>query len=365
MTAKGSTWHNGAVTLYRDRRTPDEITTTFSQLFLGIRLECAKCHHHPFEVWGQSDFYGLAAYFARIGHKGTGLSPPISGSEEMIFTADRGSVKHPLTGETLEPKPLFGKAPEIKPDDDPRDALAEWLLSPENHFFAEVQANRIWADLMGRGLVEPVDDIRDTNPPSNPALLKALGDEFRRLGFDQKKLLRTIMTSHVYELSSLPNERNVTDTRNYSRHYRQRLRAEVLLDAVCDITEVPENFPGMPPGSRAMEIWTHRVNSLFLDAFGRPDPNQDPPCERTPDTTVVQALHLMNAPNLHAKVTSDQGRCASWPPATRRRSRSWKKSTCWLITACLRAKSFKSANRSSPTARGTAGRRRKICYGRC
>lgn len=310
VTAKGSTWHNGAVTLYRDRRTPDEITTTFSQLFLGIRLECAKCHHHPFEVWGQSDFYGLAAYFARIGHKGTGLSPPISGSEEMIFTADRGSVTHPLTGETLEPKPLFGEAPEIKPGDDPRDALAEWLLLPENHFFAEVQANRVWADLMGRGVVEPVDDIRDTNPPSNPALLKALGDEFRRLGFDQKKLLRTIMTSHVYELSSLPNERNVTDTRNYSRHYRQRLRAEVLLDAVCDITEVPESFPGMPPGSRAMEIWTHRVNSLFLDAFGRPDPNQDPPCERTPDTTVVQALHLMNAPNLHAKVTSEQGRCA-------------------------------------------------------
>lgn len=310
VTAKGSTWRNGAVTLFRDRRTPDEITTIFSQLFLGIRLECAKCHHHPFEVWGQSDFYGLAAYFARIGHKGTGLSPPISGSEEMIFTADRGSVKHPLTGETLEPKPLFGNAPEIKPGDDPRDALAEWLLSAENHFFAEVQANRVWADLMGRGLVEPVDDIRATNPPSNPALLKALGDEFRRLGFDQKKLLRTIMTSHVYELSSLPNERNVTDTRNYSRHYRQRLRAEVLLDAVCDITEVPEEFPGMPPGSRAMQIWTHRVNSLFLDAFGRPDPNQDPPCERTPDTTVVQALHLMNAPNLHAKVINDQGRCA-------------------------------------------------------
>ncbi len=283
----------------------------------------------------------------------------------MIFTADRGSVQHPLTGETLEPKPLFGGRAEIKPGNDPREALAEWLLSPDNHFFAEVQANRLWGDLMGRGLVEPVDDIRDTNPPSNPALLKALGDEFRRLGFNQKKLLRTIMTSHAYELSSLPNERNVTDTRNYSRHYRQRLRAEALLDAVCDITDVPESFPGMPPGSRAMEIWTHRVNSLFLDAFGRPDPNQDPPCERTPDTTVVQALHLMNAPNLHAKVTSDQGRCPSWPPATRRRGRSWKKSTCWPITDRPRAKSFKSASRSSPTARATAGRRRKICSGRC
>ncbi|HEV7226168.1 MAG TPA: DUF1549 and DUF1553 domain-containing protein, partial [Pirellulales bacterium] len=310
VTAQGSTWRNGAVTLFRDRRTPDEITTTVSQLFLGIRLECAKCHHHPFEVWGQNDFYGLAAYFARIGHKGVGLSPPISGSEEMFFTAAKGSVEHPLSGETLAPKPLFGQAPEIKPGDDPREALADWMLSAENHFFAEVQANRLWADLMGRGLVDPVDDIRATNPASNQALLTALGAEFRRLGFDQKKLLRTIMTSHVYGLSSLPNERNVVDTRNYSRHYRQRLRAEVLLDAVCDITEVQEQFAGMPPGSRATEIWTHRVESLFLDAFGRPDANQDPPCERTPDTTVVQALHLMNAPNLHAKVTSDQGRCA-------------------------------------------------------
>src|SRR6185437_7972354 len=151
VTAQGSTWRNGAVTLFRDRRTPDEITTTVSQLFLGIRLECAKCHHHPFEVWGQHDFYGLAAYFARIGHKGVGLSPPISGSEEMFFTAAKGSVQHPLTGETLAPKPLFGQAPEIKPGDDPREALADWMLSAENHFFAEVQANRLWADLMGRG----------------------------------------------------------------------------------------------------------------------------------------------------------------------------------------------------------------------
>ena len=310
VTAQGSTWRNGAVVLFRDRREPDEITTTVSQLFLGIRLECAKCHHHPFEVWGQSDFYGFAAYFARIGHKGVSLSPPISGGEEMVFTADSGSVRHPLTGETLEPKPLFGEAPAIEPGEDPREALARWMLSPENHFFAEVQANRLWADLMGRGIVEPVDDIRGTNPASNQALLTALGAEFRRLGFDQKQLLRAIMTSHVYGLSSLPNERNVVDTRNYSRHYRQRLRAEVLLDAVCDITEVGESFAGMPPGSRATEIWTHRVDSLFLDAFGRPDANQDPPCERTPDATVVQALHLMNAPNLHAKVTSDQGRAA-------------------------------------------------------
>jgi hypothetical protein len=163
---------------------------------------------------------------------------------------------------------------------------------------------------MGRGIVDPVDDLRATNPPSNAPLLAALSHEFRRQGYDQKKLLRAIMTSQVYGLSSLPNDRNVADTRNYSRHYRQRLRAEVLLDAVCDITQVPEEFDAMPEGSRAAEIWTHRVSSLFLDSFGRPNPNEDPPCERTTDSTVVQILHLMNSPGLHAKVTSDAGRAA-------------------------------------------------------
>jgi hypothetical protein len=171
--------------------------------------------------------------------------------------------------------------------------------------------NRVWADLMGRGLVDPVDDLRATNPPSNGPLLDALAADFRKNGCDLKKLLRTILTSHVYGLSSRPTERNVGDLRNYSRHYRQRLRAEVLLDAVSDVTGVPETFSAMPPGSRALELWTFRSQSLFLDSFGRPDPNQDPPCERTTETTVVQALHLMNAPGVHAKVTSDTGRAAA------------------------------------------------------
>jgi hypothetical protein len=309
VTARGSTWRNGAVTLFRDRREPPEIVTAVSQLFLGIRLECAKCHHHPFEVWGQDDFYGLAAYFARIGHKGTGLSPPISGGEELVFAGQSGSVAHPLTGEELKPKPLFGSAGSA-PDADPREVLADWMLAPENRFFAKVAVNRMWADLMGRGLVEPVDDLRTTNPASNEALLTALADHFRQVGFDNKRLIRTIMTSYVYGLSSVPGDRNIADTRNYSRHYRQRLRAEVLLDAIGDVTEVPESFAALPPGSRATEIWSHRVESLFLDAFGRPDPNQDPPCERTSETTMVQTLHLMNAPNLHHKVTSDEGRAA-------------------------------------------------------
>ncbi|HVU89595.1 MAG TPA: DUF1549 and DUF1553 domain-containing protein [Pirellulales bacterium] len=310
ITAQGSTWRNGAVTVFRDRRSPDEITTLVSQLFLGTRLECAKCHHHPFEVWGQDDFYSLAAFFSRVGYKGTGLSPPISGGEEIVFTAESGSVTHPLTGETLAPRPLFGQARTPGPDDDPREIFADWMLADGKVFFSRVAVNRVWAELMGRGVVDPVDDLRATNPPSNPALLDCLADEFRRMKYDQKELLRLITGSYVYGLASLPSTGNVADTHNFSRHYRQRLEAEVLLDAIGDVTEVRESYAAMPPEARAVELWTHRIESLFLDAFGRPDANQDPPCERTGETTVVQALHLMNAPSLDRRLTGDTGRVA-------------------------------------------------------
>jgi hypothetical protein len=311
VTARGSTFEQGPATIFRDRREPEEIAPMVSQLFLGIRLECAKCHHHPFESWDQAQFYEFAAYFARIGRKGTGLSPPISGSEEMIYTAKSGAVKHPLTGNVLEPRALFGSAPvSDDPDADPRESLARWMIAQENPYFARVIVNRVWADIMGRGIVDPVDDLRATNPPSNGPLLDALADDFRRHGYDLKHLIGTILSSSAYALSSEPNNRNVADTRNFSRHYRQRLRAEVLLDAISDVTGVPDTFAAAPPGSRASAIWTHRTPSLFLDTFGRPDPNQDPPCERTSDTSVVQALHLMNAPDLHRKIVSDAGRAA-------------------------------------------------------
>ncbi len=310
LTARGSSFRDGPSVLYRDRREPEELATMMSQLFLGIRLDCARCHHHPFEVWSQSDFYEFAAYFARIGRKGTGLSPPISGSEEIVFTAAKGEVRHPLSGEVLPPQPLFGEAPATSPEEDPRQALAAWVTSADNPYFARVIVNRVWADLMGRGIVEPVDDLRATNPPSNEALLEGLSQSFRDDGYDLKKLIRHIMTSAVYGLSSAPSDRNAVDARNYSRHYRQRLRAEVLLDAVSEITGVPERFEAAPPRTRAAALWTVRGDSLFLDSFGRPDPNQDPPCERTTDTSVVQALHLMNAPDLHARITSDDGRAA-------------------------------------------------------
>jgi hypothetical protein len=220
----------------------------------------------------------------------------------------------------MSPRSLFGAAAKVTEERDPRAVLADWATSPKNPYFARVIVNRVWADLMGRGIVDPVDDIRDTNPPTNPALLDALAKDFVRNRYDLKKLIRAITTSHAYGLSSIPGRRNAHDVRNYSRHYRERLRAEVLLDAVSDVTGVEEAFSAVPPGSRAVEVWTARSPSLFLDSFGRPDPNQDPPCERTTDTSVVQALHLMNAENVSRKITSSSGRAAKWaasklPPA--------------------------------------------------
>lgn len=310
ITAQGGTWRNGAVTLYRDRRTPDEITTLVAQLFVGVRLDCAKCHQHPFEKWGQDDFYSFAAYFARLGRKGTGLSPPISGSEEFFFAGSSGTVTHPGTGQVMEPRPLWGEAAVSADVADPRRVLADWMTSPENHLFAQTMANRAWADLMGRGLVEPVDDFRATNPASNQPLMTALGAYFRDSGFSLTELIRAIATSHVYQLSSATNPTNVSDTRNYSRHYRHRLRAEVLADAFEQISGVPQSYAAMPPGTSAKQIWTHRTESLFLDTFGRPDPNQDPPCERTGESTVVQSLHLMNSADLQRDLVSDDGNAA-------------------------------------------------------
>lgn len=311
LTAQGSTFHNGAVTLYRDRRTPDEITTLVSQLFLGVRLECAKCHHHPFEVYGQDDFYSFAAYFAKLGRKGTGISAPISGSEEFVFVKDQGSVTHPLTGAAVPPRPIFGAAPPLDDQTDPREALAAWMTADENPYFSRAIANRVWADLMGRGLVEPVDDLRATNPPSNPDLLQVLADELKSHKYDLKHLIRLIASSHVYALSSLPSETNAADHRNFSRHYRQRLRAEVLYDTLLNVTGRGDDFEAMPPGSRAKELWTVRVTSMFLDAFSRQDPNQDPPCERNVEPTIVQALHLMNSNQLFNRITADDGRAVS------------------------------------------------------
>lgn len=339
LTARGSTFRNGAAVIYRDRREPAEIATMASQLFLGIRLECARCHHHPFEIWSQDDFYSFAAFFAGVGHKGVGLSPPISGGEEVIHDGARGQVRHPVTDKVLSPRPLFGEISKSA-DADPRQALADWVTAPGNQAFARVIVNRVWTDLMGRGIVEPVDDLRASNPPSNGPLLDALAADFRNNHCDLKNLLRTIAGSYVYGLSSKPEPGNASDVRNYSRHYRQRLRAEVLLDAVDDVTEAPESFAALPAGSRAMEVWTARTPSLFLTSFGRPDPNQDPPCERTSDTTVVQALHLMNSPAMQSKLAGDSARAAKL--AASKKSAREIVEECYLLTYCRRPTELES-----------------------
>lgn len=314
LTAKGSTWETSPVAYFRDRREPDELATITSQLFLGIRLECAKCHHHPFEKWGQDDFYAFAAYFSSVANKGVGLSPPISGGEEIFYPGKKGQVTHPLTGKPVEPDPLvevaIAQPTDTEKEIDLRDQLMSWMTAPENRFFAQVQVNRIWNDLMGRGLVEPVDDIRTTNPASNELLLDELATYFRANGFDQKKLIRLIATSQVYALSSLANDTNAGDHRNYSRHYRQRLRGEVLVDSISQIAGVSDSFEALPKGSNSKQIWTTRIDSISLDTFGRPDPNQDPPCERNTEPTMTQTLHLMNSPQIHAKLTSDSSRAA-------------------------------------------------------
>ena len=310
LTAQGSTWQNGAVVVFRDRPAPIEMAASVSQLFLGVRLECAKCHHHPFEVWSQDDFFGFASFFSRVGHKGEGLSPPISGGEEMIFTTSSGELNHGRTGLPVAPKTLSGSPLTIGPDEDPREILAAWMTDSSNPYFARVMANRVWAELMGHGFVDPVDDIRATNPASNEALLDHLAREFRQQGFDIKKLIRSIMTSHVFGLSSTPTERNVSDIKNFSRYYRQRMRAEILLDAVNDVLGTEEDFAAMPPGSRAMQLWTFRSSSIFLDTFGRPDLNQDPPSERSTESTTPQVLHLMNSPALNKKLGLDSSRPA-------------------------------------------------------
>ncbi|MBI3865032.1 MAG: DUF1553 domain-containing protein [Planctomycetia bacterium] len=310
VTARGSTWHNGATVIFRDRPDTVEIGASVSQLFLGVRLECAKCHHHPFEVWSQDDFFGFASFFSRVGHKGAGLSPPISGGEEVIFTAASGHLNHGRTGAAVSPKLLGGAPQTIGPEQDPRDVLADWMTASDNPYFSKVMANRVWAELMGVGLVDPVDDMRATNPASNEPLLDYLARDFREQGYDIKKLIRRIMTSYVFGLSSTPTDRNVADVRNFSRYYRQRMRAEVLLDAVNDILDVEEDFAAMPPGSRATQVWTYRASSFFLDTFGRPDPNQDPPCERTSESTTPQILHLMNSPALNEKLLKDTARPA-------------------------------------------------------
>lgn len=313
LTAQGSSNRNQAVNFYKAFPKPDDLSIAVSQVFLGVRLECARCHHHPYENWGQEDFYGLAAFFPRVQtKKGAGV-------EQFLYITDKGDVKHPRTQQVVQPQVLLGD-PLAEPPADPRQHLAEWMTRPDNPFLPRAVVNRIWAQLMGRGLVEPLDDMRDTNPATNEPLLAALVTDFVEHDFDLKHLLKTIATSRVYGLSSQPNATNARDTQNYSRAYRKRLAAEVLLDAICDVTAVPETLAGLPPGTRAVQSWDHRLPSRFLDTFGRPQRKTVCECERVSESTLSQVLHLMNGELVTDKITDPTGRAAhlagsEMPPA--------------------------------------------------
>lgn len=309
LTAQGSSHQDGRVAFLRDKRDPIDAAAFVGQIFLGVRLECAKCHQHPSERWNQSDYYQLAAFFTQMKRKGQGISAPISGEPEYWwFAPGEASIAHPVTNEPLKPKAPAAEQVSISANQDPRTVLVDWMVKPENPLFARATVNRVWQALLGRGIVEPVDDFRASNPPSNAPLLDWLAQDFVAHKFDLKHLMRTIMRSHVYQLSTLPNETNLADTRNYSRAYRKRLPAEVLLDAVSEVTQTSETFTSTPAGTLAKQTWNHKLQSEFMDAFGRPNASAECPCERDAKPSVVQALHLMNSTRLQARLVDATGR---------------------------------------------------------
>ena len=306
LLCQGNTHRDGPAVIYRDRREPAELTTMFSQIFLGVRLECAKCHHHPNEKWSQEDFYRMAAFFAPLKQKGGGISAPISGGNETFYVSTGAVMKHPVTGAKLDPQPPDGPRAGVGDGDDPRTALVDWMFDAKNPQFARAMANRIWAQFFGRGIVDPVDDFRVSNPASHPALLDALAQEFIRVRYDSKSLMRTVLNSRLYQLASEPNGANAADTRHFSRAYRRRLGAEAMADALDQLTGVPGDYPGLPDDSRAAQAWTYKIESRTMDAFGRPNSSSDCPCERNMKPAMAQSLHLMNSTQLQARLTSEK-----------------------------------------------------------
>ncbi len=309
IAAKGDPSFNPAATWYRPRdlnqNNDDALVEDTAQLFLGMRIQCARCHHHPFEKWSQDDYYGFASFFSRIGRK-----PGNDPFSPRVFVLPTGLAKHPTKGIEYAPKALDG--PEFKnlgPRDDPREALAQWLGQPDNPFFAKALVNRYWKHFFGRGLIEPEDDMRVSNPATNPELLDALSADFVRSGYDLKHLVRLIATSKAYDRSSLPQEANALDHQNYARFYPRRLPAEVLLDAIDSVTGATENFNGLPKGFRAVQLPDEGFGSYFLEVFGRPKRESVCECERTAEANLSQRLHLLNSGEIESKVTGG-GRAA-------------------------------------------------------
>ncbi|MFN0018232.1 MAG: DUF1549 and DUF1553 domain-containing protein [Pirellulaceae bacterium] len=303
ITATGNSAKNGPANFYRTMDNPEGLARVLSQAFLGVRMECAQCHHHPFEKWSQDDFYGLAGFF-------TGLErQPLGTDRVLVYHAGLREMRVPFSDRLVPTRVLDGPALTAV-NGDPRGILAKWMTAPENPWFARLAANRLWKHFLGRGLVEAEDDLRSTNPPTNGPLLDYLANRLIAQHFDLKLLSREIMDSNVYQLSSTTIPGNQDDEQSFSHYLAKRLPAEVMLDAISDVTGVDETFPGRPPGTRAVQLWDNRLPSYFLEIFGRPERTSPCECGRSSEPTMAQALHLMNSPEIETRLASSRGRVA-------------------------------------------------------
>ena len=311
LTASGGNYANPPAGFYRRLRGAELRAEEVAQLFMGVRMQCAKCHNHPGEGWTQDDYHATAAFFARLEYRDGPFFVQKYDKEETVLVKRAGGWPHPRTGAVVTPKFPGGPAAEVPPGADPRAVFADWLTTPGNPFFARAAANRIWYHLLGRGVVEPVDDFRGTNPPTVPDLLDALAADLAAHGFDRKHLIRTVMNSRVYQASGRTNPTNAGDEKYFSRYVPRRLGAEALLDAVCDATGAPESFKGFPPGTRAVQLPDGEFADPFLRAFGRPPRASACECERDTDTTLHMALMLQGGDFIQGKLTAPAGRVAA------------------------------------------------------
>jgi hypothetical protein len=305
-TASGRSDEQGAVNYFLIHRNPIDLAENYTQAFLGVTITCARCHNHPLEKWTQKDYYGYANLFARVANK-------VDGGAVTVYTVPAGDLNlgqgssSPRVGKPLPPRPLDGKPLPLDSAIDRREYLARWLTSPANPLFARTVVNRVWGNFFGRGLVHPVDDLRSTNPASNEELFTAVTQDFVAHGFDVKHLIRTVMGSATYQRSSAANALNLDDDKYGSHYLARRLPAEVILDALSQVTGVPETFAGYPPGTRALQLPDTRVKSYFLTAFGRPERLVTSSGERQADPSLAQALHAINGETLNKKLMSPEG----------------------------------------------------------
>jgi Protein of unknown function (DUF1549)/Protein of unknown function (DUF1553)/Bacterial Ig-like domain (group 2) len=300
VIAEGPVSESPAGYFYKAIDNPGQAASTLAQVFLGIRIECAQCHHHPTDRWGQSDYYAMRALFSQVQFKSSQYG-------DMLQASKIEPTMHPRTGKEVMARPLGTPLITTKHIGDRRHVMASWMTSNENQWFAQNVVNRIWAHFLGRGIIEPVDDVRSTNPPTNPELLNSLTKNFIEHKFNLHHLIKTIVMSRTYQLSSTPNSSNQRDEQNYSRALLKSLDAEVLLDAIIQSTGVQEKFPGIPAGSRSIDLWDSQVSHYFLKLFGRPTRSTACQCERTVEPNVSQILHVLNSPEIHSKLEHEAG----------------------------------------------------------